>query len=123
MAKKKSAKKKSTAKVAKAPKSNDNSKICAILAYLVIGIIWYFVDEKLKKDAFVKFHVKQGLVLLIMWIVFVIVGSIIPVLGGIVMLIGKVVYLVGVILGIINALNGKQNELPVIGQFAKKFTW
>jgi len=25
-----------------------DGKICAILAYLLIGIIWYFVDEKMK---------------------------------------------------------------------------
>ena len=29
--------------------SQDNAKVAAILAYLLIGIIWYFADEKIKK--------------------------------------------------------------------------
>ena len=46
-------------------KKNDNSKLVAVLSYLLIGIIWYFVDDKVKKNAFAKFHVKQALNLFI----------------------------------------------------------
>ena len=119
MAKKKSAKKAEPAKAA----STDNSKICAILAYLLVGIIWYFVDEKLKKDAFVKFHVKQGLVLLITGVVVSIVLTIIPIIGWILLPIAQLIMLVLAILGIINAANGKKAEVPLIGQFGKKFKW
>ncbi|MCD4705731.1 DUF4870 domain-containing protein, partial [bacterium] len=89
--------------------------------YLLIGVIWYFADEKMEKNNFVKFHVKQGLVLLILS------------LGGAILLnmlflfwlipLYNLVILVFVIIGIINANNEKKKELPLIGQFAKKFTF
>ena len=40
-----------------------NEKLCAILSYLLIGIVWYFADDKLRKSEFAKYHVKQGLFL------------------------------------------------------------
>ena len=42
----------------------ETGKICAILAWFFpIGLIWYLVDENMKKNKFVGFHVKQSLVL------------------------------------------------------------
>ncbi|MCD4706014.1 hypothetical protein K8R61_02945, partial [bacterium] len=83
-------------------------KVCAMLAYLLIGVIWYFADEKMGKNNFVKFHVKQGLVLLILS------------LGGAILLnmlfllwlipLYNLVILVFVIIGIINANNEKKKE-------------
>ena len=110
---------------------NDNSKICAILSYLLIGIIWYFVDKDMQKDDFVKFHVKQGLVLFLFSIIWNVVINILfhallfSMLGGLWFIIHLLVYvpLILVILGIINAVNGNKNELPVIGKFASKFTF
>lgn len=110
-------------------KNNDNSKLCAALSYLLIGIIWYFVDEKMKRNNFVKFHVKQGLLLLIIAIIYsVIVGILtfplhfIPVLGTIIIWMLNIVgliFLVLAILGIINALNNEEKALPIIGEKAK----
>ena len=106
---------------------NENGKICAILSYLLIGVIWYFVDKDMQKDDFVKFHAKQGLVLLIFSIIWNIIIS---------MLFGMLFYtfafwwfihllsyvpLILVIIGILNAVNDKKAELPVIGKFASKF--
>jgi len=101
----------------------EKSKICAILSYLLVGIIWYFVDENMKKDKFVKYHVKQGLVLLIVWVIGDIVFSIIPVIGWILFPIFSLAMIVLMVLGIINAANGQEKELPIIGQFASKFTF
>jgi uncharacterized membrane protein len=112
------------AKEKEAESSGDNTKLCAFLAYLLVGIIWYFADEKMKKNDFVKFHVKQGLVLLITSIIINIIGSIVPVVGWFVILpLGALFVLVLWIIGIINALNGKMNPLPIIGGLAKKFTF
>ena len=111
--------------------NNENSKICAILAYIFpIGLIWYLADKEMKKDSFVKFHVYQSLVLAIaavaikialmitsrllffmnlnflVWSFFLIVHAAIVVL---------------VILGIINAAKNQKKELPVIGKFGKLF--
>jgi len=145
MAKKKKAAK---AKVAKAeavkePKEKtskgdvDNGLACAVLAYLLVGIIWYFADEKMKKNAFAKFHVKQALVLLIasvvLWIIIAILTAIIIVpalLVGAGFVVGlfsaifwivRLIILVLVILGIVYAATGKKTELPVIGKYSDRF--
>jgi uncharacterized membrane protein len=112
--------------MAKEKESNggDDGKLCAFLAYILIGIIWYFADEKMKKNSFVKFHVKQGLVLLITSLIINIVGSMVPFVGWFIILpLGGLLTLILWIIGIINVLNGKENPLPIIGGFAKKLTF
>ena len=109
--------------------SKDDSKICAVLSYLLIGIIWYFADEKMKKSSFARFHAKQGLVLLIACIIYSVVISAIflplvfmslGMLWPLMQLLNLIPWIF-IILGIINALNGKEKELPLIGKFAEKF--
>ena len=97
-----------------------DGKICAILAYLLVGVIWYFVDEKMKKNNFVNFHVKQGLVLLIVSLAGNILLGMTFILAWLIP-IWQIVILVGIVIGIINANNGDKKELPLIGQFGKKF--
>lgn len=99
----------------------EKGKACSILAYLLVGIIWYFADESMKKNEFAKFHVKQGLLLLITSIAVNIIGSIIPFLGWFIILpLGSVAVLVLFVIGILNAVNGEKKPLPVIGQHADK---
>ena len=116
--------------MAKKANSSDNSKICAVLSYILIGIIWYFVDEKMKKNSFAKFHAKQGLVLLICSIIYSVALQVISMillisLIGIVLLpivmILAYVPLVLMIIGIINAVNNNTKELPIIGKYANKW--
>jgi|SRR3989344_7147178 len=112
----------------------EEGKAPAILSYLLVGIIWFFADEKIRNNSFTKFHVKQGLVLLIAAVVYSIALEILlsiilfPVrMIGLGWEIGQVlsilyyVPIVFIIIGIINALNGSEKELPVIGHFAKNF--
>ncbi|MBW2980890.1 DUF4870 domain-containing protein [Candidatus Woesearchaeota archaeon] len=107
--------------------SKKHTNLCAILAYLLVGIIWYFVDDKMKKDKFVKFHVKQAIVLMVAWILWsVAVGilmSITMFLLAPLMNLLMLVPWVFVVLGIVNAINNKQKELPLIGKYAKKLTF
>lgn len=98
----------------------ENEKICAILSYLLIGVIWYFADEKMKKSRFAKFHAKQGLVLIIAELI-VYAFWMIPFIGWFFAPILNFALLVLLIIGIINAANDKMNALPVIGSFAEKF--
>ncbi len=84
-----------------------------------VGYIWIlcFIPLLLKRDSkFAQFHAKQALVL---FIVEVIVGFIVwvPFIGWI---LGLAV-LVLAIMGILQALQGNYWEMPLIGQFAKKF--
>ena len=113
----------------------EEGKICAALSYILIGIIWYFVDEEMKKNKYVKFHVKQGIILIIFSVIVAIanaiLASIITVLsyvtfGGAAVLlfiptIVGLIPLVLMIIGMVYAIQGKEKVLPVIGKFGKNF--
>jgi len=90
----------------------------AVVAYIIF-FIPLLTDSK--NDPFVKYHVKQGLVLFIASIIVWFIARVIPVLGFIVSQILNIAILVLLIIGIINAVNGEQKPLPLIGQFADKF--
>lgn len=104
---------------------NEQSKVCAILSYLLIGIIWYYADDKMRKDRFAGFHAKQALVLLIACIAWNILFAILTMITfGLFALIGWIVsllLLVWWIMGLIYAITGQEKELFWIGQYAKKF--
>ena len=91
----------------------------AVVAYIIF-FVPLLTDSK--NDPFVKFHVKQGLVLLLGWVAGMIV-SMIPVLGWILAPFIGIFFLILFIIGIINALGGKEKQLPLIGQFASKFNF
>jgi uncharacterized membrane protein len=104
----------------------DQGKACAALSYILIGVIWYFVDENMKKNTFAKFHAKQGIVLMIAWIAWSVAVSILMVPLFFLFFVAWLLYLVPwvfVVLGILNAVNGKETELPVIGSFASKLAF
>lgn len=104
-------------------KKNDNSHICAILAWFFpIGLIWYLVDDTMRKNKFVGFHVKQSLVLALASIIISAVGSIIPIVGWFIILpVGEILVIVLFIMGLIRAIKSEEKELPLIGKFAKHF--
>ncbi len=106
-------------------KDINEGKLCAFLMYLFpIGLIWFLVDEKMKKNAFAKFHLKQSIVLIISAVIINIAGSFIPIIGWFIILpIGSLFIFILWIVGVINSLSGKQKQLPVIGQFAKKISF
>lgn len=98
---------------------DSNKKVMGVLCYL--GILWIvplLTDSK--NDPFVKFHINQGIVLTILWIVIGIASSIlafIPIIGGVIGTILWVALAILAILGILNALKLEQKELPVVGKF------
>ncbi len=113
----------------KTEKKSDNSTLCAALSYLLIGLIWYAIDEKMKKNDFVKFHVKQGLILLVIAVIYSIILQIITFplhflgfLGEIiiwVLQLTNLIFVVLAIIGIINAINKNKKILPIIGDYAE----
>ena len=101
------------------PSSKDNDKnIIAVLSYLGILVIIPLLVAK--DDEFVKYHIKQGLVLLIAFIAISFVAWI-PILGWIFGFFAWIICFVLVIMGIINVLGGKKKQLPIIGKYADKF--
>ena len=92
------------------PRDIADNKVMAILCY--IGILWLIPFLTTKESPFVKFHLNQGLTLLILALIVAAV-SWIPVVGW---LCSVVVFALAII-GIVNVANGKAQELPVIGKF------
>lgn len=92
----------------------------AVIAYILFFVPLLTGDSK--KDSFVKYHVKQGLVLFLFALLINIVGWAMPFYFWftISQILGLCV-LVLLILGIVNAVNGKEAPLPVIGKFAEVF--
>ena len=84
----------------------------------VVAYILFFIPllTDAKNDPFVKYHVKQGLVLFLAWVAVSIVSMVIWMLS--ILNIGLLVLLV---LGILNAVHGKEEPLPLIGQYASHF--
>jgi len=98
-------------------KDATDNKVLAIVGYL--GILCILPLLLAKDSAFAKFHGKQGLVLLITWVILSVV-SIVPILGWIIAFFGYIVGLVLMIVGMISAAKGEMKELPWIGQYASK---
>jgi len=102
--------------------ASDNTKLYSILAY--IGPLFLVGLLAEKDNARVKFHVNQGLVLLLAWFAVWIaalildilpIGTLIP---NLIRWVGGLVYLVLAVLGILNANNGVDKELPFIGHIS-----
>ncbi len=112
-------------------KQSEEGKILVILLWLTgwIGLIWYLVDEKMKKNSFVKFHLKQWLVAIIAsfaWsfaysIAYFVLSIVTLGLFAIVGWIGYFLPLVWVVQGLIYGIKGEEKEIWLIGKYAKKY--
>ena len=101
-----------------------NNRMIAVLAYLGILVVVLFLMEK--KTEFVRYHMGQGITLLVLEIVYGIVHQFLTVavlliswrLYFIVRILGyaALVFPVLALIGIMNVVNGQEKELPVIGK-------
>ncbi len=90
----------------------------------VIAYILFFVPllTKSKNDPFVKYHVKQGLVLFIANVAVSIVLRLIPSIFYLIALPVLDLCILGLLVqGIMHAVAGEQKPLSVIGKFSDKF--
>lgn len=102
------------------PAKKENNTLMGVLAYIgPLVIVSYLVS---KNDPFVKFHIKQGLVLLVLGVIF---WALSPMFYGfwILMRVVNLAVTVLAIIGIVNVVQGKEKELPLVGPFAKYFTF
>lgn len=91
----------------------------AVLAYIIF-LIPLLTDAK--EDPFVKFHIKQGIILMLFFIITYVISAVIPVLGWFVFgPITTIMTIVFGVIGILNAVNKQQKELPLIGKYAEKY--
>jgi uncharacterized membrane protein len=96
----------------------NNNTIMGVLSYLgPLVIIPYLVG---RNNSFVKFHIKQGLVVfgleVIVWLLGFMVGPL-----WILLSIVNLATLILSIIGIINVVQGKEKVLPLVGGFAQNF--
>ena len=96
----------------------DREKTMAILSYAGPLVIIPYLTTK--DNPLVRFHIKQGLVLLMIEIALWLFAYIFPWLGKIwyILNLGTVVLS---ILGIINVIQNRQKEIPLVGNYAKYF--
>jgi len=105
------------APVSPAPGSGKNTGM-ALISYLgPLVIVSYLLA---KDDPFVKFHAKQGFVLLVIEVALWIIGAVLWILWPIIWLI-NIFVLVCVIIGILNAVKGVEKNLPLVGRYASYF--
>lgn len=98
--------------------AKDKNIAFGVLAYLgPLLIISYLVA---RDDAFVRFHIRQGLVILTIDIVMWVLGMTLWILFPLISLI-NIAMLVFAVLGIINVIQGKERELPFIGKYSSYF--
>jgi uncharacterized membrane protein len=101
-------------------KSGENNTAMAVVAYILFFVPLLTGDAK--KDAFVKYHTKQGLVLFLLAVLINMVSWIVPFyLWYTISWILSLGILALLIMGIINAVNGKKEPLPLIGKYADIF--
>ncbi len=90
-----------------------SKKVTSVFAYL--GLIFWLIGFLAGDKEGAKFHLNQGLVLAIAYIICGIV-AVIPVVGTIVACIAEVALFVFSIMGIVYACKDEDKELPLIGK-------
>lgn len=98
-----------------------NNKYISVFSYIGILIL---IPVFLKRDSkFVRYHVNQGLMLIISSVILMAITSIIaklPIIGfigGILSIIVSLSIVMLAVIGIINCVKGKAKELPAIGKY------
>ena len=98
-------------------KEVQEGKIWAIISYIPI---LFLAPLLVKKDnKFALYHAKQGLMLTIVWVIFIVITAIL--IWVPIRILCWIAFLILLIIGIVNAATGKYKPLPVVGQYAEKW--
>lgn len=89
-----------------------NKKVTSIFAYL--GLIFWLIGFLAGDKEAAKFHLNQGLVLVLANVAISII-AVIPVVGTIVACVASIAVLVFAIMGIVSACKDEEKPLPLIG--------
>lgn len=118
-----------------------DENVAALLSYIfgwVSGLIFFLIE---KDSRLVRFHAMQsillnvlaGILFFVVWVATVVVaivgaaigdvvGTVINLLAGLIFLVFVVAILIAVILCLVKAFQGQYFKLPIIGNFAEKFS-
>lgn len=99
-------------------KLNAEKIVYGILAYFGILVLIPLLIKK--KDKFIHYHSKQGLMLLIVGVGVSIISKL-PIMGWILGPLLSVAVFIIWVYGIVNVLTAKTKPLPIIGKTAEKF--
>ena len=101
-------------------KKHGENKVWAFIG-IFLGIVGFIIVLLAKRDSkYAMFYAKQGLVLTIAFVIVSFAGMI-PILGVIIEGIGSLIFFVLWIVGLVYSLSGKMKDIPLVGEFAKKF--
>ena len=93
---------------------DDQGILVAILSYItLVGWIIALILNMNKKTDLGSFHLRQGLLLVIAWLIF----WWIPVIGWLL----NIVVLVFAIMGLVYAIQGQKKEVPIVGSLAQQW--
>jgi uncharacterized membrane protein len=98
----------------------EKNTLMGVLSYISILVVIPLLVAK--DDPFVKFHIKQGLVLLVIEVAVWVVGTMIWPLMMFLNLINLAAFVLAII-GIINVVKGLEKELPFVGKYSKYATF
>lgn len=94
----------------------DQERLLALLSYLTVLVV---IPLLIGRDQpFVRFHAKQGLLLLVGIIISLIIASWIPVLGNVLFLLLMLIDIVA----LVQTILGRTWKIPVIGDLAQKIS-
>lgn len=97
---------------------SEKNTLMGILSYIgPLAIVAFLVA---KDDPFVKYHVKQGFVLLTIEIALWALGMVLWIIWPLINL-AQIAVVILSIIGIVNVVGGKEKELPVVGKYASHF--
>lgn len=98
--------------------STDQGLLLAICAYIGPLVVLSYIFGK--DNGFVRFHTKQGLVLLLIELIVWVLGRMLWPMMWILGLVNLAVFVLSII-GIVNVVQHKEKELPLVGTLAKHF--
>jgi len=98
----------------------EKNTLMGILSYIGPLVIVSYLSAK--DDPFVKFHIKQGLVLLVIEVAAWVIGMMVWPLMLLLNLVNIAAFVLSIV-GIINVVKGLEKELPLVGKYSKYATF
>lgn len=100
------------------PVTVEKNTVMAVLSYIGPLVVIPYLTAR--DDGFVRFHIQQGLVLLVIGVALWVIGSMLFFLWPLIQILNLAVLVLAVI-GIINAVKGAEKSLPLVGKYSSYF--
>ena len=97
-----------------------DGKLCAVLCYLFLGLLWYALDKHQQRNKFANFHAKEGLLFYLFLFTLEIIGVVVPYIGRFVAGLGGLVLFILGLIGLYYAFTGRRIGMPYLTELAQK---